>query len=358
MVAHTGTTRVRLDPTDALPGGDAPPIPAHLHDRILSELCHPGSSLISVARDNRVTVSQLGLWLSEPETRAKMLAIEKGGYAHTRMAASVCLASTVNVLHTIIEDYTEVRAHAKALLADRERVDTSPHTPYNRRCGVEFKQHPSRSLLPGEAILGSDSYLERRLEARRTESVRRAAHHLYRLSRIVPVDDTKLALALAHSVRVPLVPAERSEAEPVLQAASSDSNRTASVSERTSSPGGTALQSGDASSRVPLVPGERSEPEPVLRDSPRRSVVIANDSEHANQANDANDTKTANSTSSQSVTEPPPRKIPGRMSLEELEAFAKAFDEQTRLDELADQLAEQQNADHAPPITPSRDPPR
>jgi hypothetical protein len=46
------------------------------------------------------------------------------------------------------------------------------------------------------------------------------------------------------------------------------------------------------------------------------------------------------------------------MSLDELEAFAKAFDEQTRLDELADQLAEQQNADHAPPITPSRDPPR
>jgi hypothetical protein len=42
------------------------------------------------------------------------------------------------------------------------------------------------------------------------------------------------------------------------------------------------------------------------------------------------------------------------MSLEGLEAFAKAFDERTRLGELADE----EEARNSPPIAPSRDPPR
>ena len=128
MVAHNGTTRLggtALGGTalqsggsctsDPLPGGHAPPIPSHLHDRILSELCHPGSSIVSVAHNNRISVSQLALWLTEPETREKMLSIEKAGYAHTRMAASVTLASTVHVLHTIIKDYAQTHDHARTL---------------------------------------------------------------------------------------------------------------------------------------------------------------------------------------------------------------------------------------------------
>jgi hypothetical protein len=179
-----------------LPGADFPTVPAHLHNRILSDLCHPGSSLISVARDNGVDLAVLAMWLTEPETREKMLAIEKGGYAHTRMAASVTLASTVNVLHTIIQDYTEAHAHARQLRAhERLAPVASRHDPLPPS---HFNAHPDRSFLPGEAILADTSLQAQRLELRRAEGVRRASLHLYRLSRIVPVDDSKLALAASH----------------------------------------------------------------------------------------------------------------------------------------------------------------
>ncbi|QYK48408.1 MAG: hypothetical protein KF838_00810 [Phycisphaeraceae bacterium] len=263
---------------DPLPGGHFPSIPAHLHSRILSALCDPASSLITVARDFRIAVDVLAIWLTEPETREKMLAIEKGGYAHTRMAASVCLASTVNVLHTIIQDYTEAHAHARQLRARHEHLGPRA-SRYDPLPPSEYHQHPHSAFLPGEAILGDTSLNAQRLELRRAEGVRRASLHLYRLSRIVPVDDSKLALAHAHSVRVPqvarvpldvgvpLVPAEPSEAEPVLQAEASDSNRAASVSERISSPGGTAVggQSGDSAS---------SSSSPSSSDSPLSSQPV------------------------------------------------------------------------------------
>ncbi|MBX3363052.1 MAG: hypothetical protein KF705_16645, partial [Phycisphaeraceae bacterium] len=60
-------------PTASAPPPSAPPslcpsapspspsslIPAHLHSPILSALCHPGSSLCSVARDFRIAVDIL-----------------------------------------------------------------------------------------------------------------------------------------------------------------------------------------------------------------------------------------------------------------------------------------------------------
>ncbi|QYK48810.1 MAG: hypothetical protein KF838_02930 [Phycisphaeraceae bacterium] len=242
-------------------------IPAHLHSPILSALCHPGSSLCSVARDFRIAVDILAMWLTEPDTREKMLAIEKGGCAHTRMAASVSLASTVGVLQTIIDDYTQARAHARQLRAQHEHLAPGA-SRYDPLPPSHLNAHPARSFLPGEAILGDTSLQAQRLELRRAEGARRACHHLYRLSRILPIDDSILALAHAHSVRVPhvarvpqdvgvpqiagvpLVPAEPSEAEPVLQP------QVVPVPQDVRVP----LDAG-----VPLVPAEPSEAEPLLR---------------------------------------------------------------------------------------------
>ncbi|MBX3368408.1 MAG: hypothetical protein KF912_13935 [Phycisphaeraceae bacterium] len=169
-------------------------IPAHLHSPILSALCHPGSSLCSVARDFRIAVDILAMWLTEPDTREKMLAIEKGGCAHTRMAASVTLASTVGVLQTIIDDYTQARAHARQLRAQHEHLAPGA-SRYDPLPPSHLNAHPARSFLPGEAILGDTSLQAQRIELRRADGARRACHHLYRLSRILPIDDSKLALA-------------------------------------------------------------------------------------------------------------------------------------------------------------------
>ncbi len=250
-----------------LPGADFPTVPAHLHNRILSELCHPGSSLISVARNNNVDLAVLAMWLTEPETREKMLAIEKGGYAHTRMAASVTLASTVNVLHTIIEDYTQARAHAKYLLTQERlapaasRHDPLPPSPYHA--------HPDRSFLPGEAILADTSLKAQRLELRRAEGVRRASLHLYRLSRIVPVDDSKLACAtgcLSTSANI-------SNTSPAYRTASvservTASDRTASVSEPVTASERSANVSERTSSSGSSLPSQPVHPAGALQDLP------------------------------------------------------------------------------------------
>ncbi|MBX3366494.1 MAG: hypothetical protein KF912_04180 [Phycisphaeraceae bacterium] len=249
-------------------------IPAHLHSPILSALCHPGSSLCSVARDFRIAVDILAMWLTEPDTRERMLAIEKGGCAHTRMAASVSLASTVGVLQTIIDDYTEARAHARELRAQHEHLApaASRHDPLPPS---HLNAAPHRAFLPGEAILADTSLQAQRLELRRAEGARRACHHLYRLSRILPIDDSKLPLAHAHSVRVPhvarvpqdvgvpqiagvpLVPAEPSEAEPVASEAEPVLRpQVVPVPQDVRVP----LDAG-----VPLVPAEPSEAEPLLR---------------------------------------------------------------------------------------------
>ncbi|QYK47983.1 MAG: hypothetical protein KF838_14480 [Phycisphaeraceae bacterium] len=240
-------------------------IPAHLHSPILSALCHPGSSLCSVARDFRIAVDILAMWLTEPDTRERMLAIEKGGCAHTRMAASVSLASTVGVLQTIIDDYTEARAHARELRAQHEHLApaASRHDPLPPS---HLNAAPHRAFLPGEAILADTSLQAQRLELRRAEGARRACHHLYRLSRILPIDDSTLTLArsvrVPHVARVPqdvgvpqiagvpLVPAEPSEAEPVLQPQVVPVPQDLRVPQDV---------------RVPLVPAEPSEAEPVLQ---------------------------------------------------------------------------------------------
>ena len=169
------------------------------------------------------------MWLTEPEIREKMLLIEKGGCAHTRMAASVTLASTVGVLQTIIDDYTEARAHARQLRAQHEHLASaaSRHDPLPPS---HLNQSADRAFLPGEAILGDTSLQAQRLELRRAEGARRACHHLYRLSRIVPVDDSILAVLGRSALH----------ATGCLSASANDSNatlsnRTAKVSERMSS---------------------------------------------------------------------------------------------------------------------------
>ncbi len=183
MVADTATTQV-LDRAGTHPGGDFASIPTRLHDSILSDLCDPDASIASVARGHGITVAQLALWLTEPKTREKMLRIEKAGYAHTRMAASITLSSTVHVLCTILDDYREARVRAKQVASH----ESTPPSPKIDPAGT------LRSLPPADA-LDADSKLSQRLELRRADGARRAAYQLYRLSRIVPIDDTRLAPA-------------------------------------------------------------------------------------------------------------------------------------------------------------------
>ncbi|MCW5767397.1 MAG: hypothetical protein KIT19_01835 [Phycisphaeraceae bacterium] len=223
------------------------------------------------------------MWLTEPEIREKMLLIEKGGCAHTRMAASVTLASTVGVLQTIIDDYTEARAHARQLRAQHEHLASaaSRHDPLPPS---HLNQSADRAFLPGEAILGDTSLQAQRLELRRAEGARRACHHLYRLSRIVPIDDSILARA-------------------------AELHRTARVIERTSpsdssppgtTPGGTTLQTGAPAARATDTPRVRtpdaaSPPLPLVpsSSSPRSSASSAfnssSDSASSSASSDSSD---------------------------------------------------------------------
>ncbi|QYK46916.1 MAG: hypothetical protein KF838_08975 [Phycisphaeraceae bacterium] len=169
-------------------------------DAILSALADPECSLNSVARQFNLSLAALTLWLARPEIQARVREMETGASTHTRLASSLNLSSAVRVLVRILDDF-----HALA----RSKPDPATH-------------------------LSDLDYI------RASERARKAAYHLYRLSRIVPIDAAHLALARVHSVRVPLVPGQHSEPEPVLDESRSPS-RTTNTRERTSSTPGSQL---------------------------------------------------------------------------------------------------------------------
>ncbi len=129
---------------------DLPPGPVlNLTDaaavRIIRELAEPTASLDSVAAANGLAVADLALWLTTPAARERMLAIEQGGYAHVRMAASLKLSSAVTALLRVLDTFN-------ALAASRPADD-----PLVIRAAIHANK---------------------------------AAYHIYRLSRILPIDET------------------------------------------------------------------------------------------------------------------------------------------------------------------------
>lgn len=193
-----GTLSPYPDYPYAIPGPAAAIVPPALHARILDDLADPGASLESVARFHKLSLYQLSTWVALPEVRERMLAIEKAGYAHTRMAASLVLSSAVHVLGTMIEDYAAHRERQRALAAARAATaydaDDSPH--YGSPSHLPPPRHAASAAA---SAFSPPSAPSSPIEIRYAENARRAAQQLYRLSRIVPIDDSRLARPQAAS---------------------------------------------------------------------------------------------------------------------------------------------------------------
>lgn len=157
VVAHRSIPASRGSSVTS-PHTDTPnPLPAPVLDltdaaaaRIIRELAEPTASLDTVAAANGLAVADLALWLTTPAARERMLAIEQGGYTHVRMAASLQLSRAVATLIRVLDTFN-------ALAASRPADD-----PLVIRAAI----HANKS-----------------------------AYHLYRLSRIVPIDETQRARA-------------------------------------------------------------------------------------------------------------------------------------------------------------------
>ncbi len=167
---------------------------------IVRDLAEPGGSLDAVAKARGISLADLALWLTTPRARERMLTIEQGGCAHVRMAASLHLSKAVAALLRVLDTFN-------ALAASR----------------------PADDPLVIRAALHAN----------------KAAYHLSRLSRIVPIDDSRALGSLAARAR--------SHAD--------SSQRTASVSERT-------LSSSDS-----WLPSQPVHPAGALHDLPPAAVL-------------------------------------------------------------------------------------
>lgn len=183
MVAHAVSTSADIAlggpaPGDATPGGTAlqsgglsplpiahsplPSSPSLSHsvtESLLHSLADPEASLASVARRFNISLASLTLWLARPETQARVREMESGASTHIRLAASLNLSSAVRVLVRILDDFNTL-------------ARTNPD--------------------PTDA-----DYI------RASERARKAAYHLYRLSRLVPISESDLARARTHITPAP-----------------------------------------------------------------------------------------------------------------------------------------------------------
>jgi hypothetical protein len=124
-------------------------------ESLLHSLADPEASLASVARQFNIPLGSLTLWLARPDTQARVRELESGAATHIRLAASLNLSSAVRVLVRILDDF-----HTLA------------------------RSNPDPKALPNDP-----NYI------RASERARKAAYHLYRLSRLVPIDAPHLATA-------------------------------------------------------------------------------------------------------------------------------------------------------------------
>ncbi len=126
-----------------------------------------------------------------------MLTVERGGYAHTRMAAALQLSAAVHTLVTILDDFRRSPSCAPSndtgsLPARASSPSGSPHPL------PSAPTSPPSSSRPSD-LSAATAFTSLRLDLRRAENARRAAFHLYRLSRITPIDEDRIAHARALS---------------------------------------------------------------------------------------------------------------------------------------------------------------
>ena len=157
-------------------------------DSILIDLASPEHSLASVARKHNVSLAALALWLTTPAARERMLTIERGAYTHVRMSAALNLNAAVHTFVTILDTFQ----HAP------DAPSSSPPSP---PADASSAPRSTDSSAPS-----AFSFL--RVALQRQSLALRAAYHLCRLSRIVPVSDEDLARARA------LIPPRRTGTTP------------------------------------------------------------------------------------------------------------------------------------------------
>jgi hypothetical protein len=156
VVAHSSNPSSRGSaPSPLTETPDPPPSPVlDLTDaaaaRIIRELAEPNASLDSVAAANGIAVADLALWLTTPGARERMLAIEQRRLRprpHGRLPQTL---KAVTALLRVLDTFN-------ALAASRPADD-----PLVIRAAIHANK---------------------------------AAYHLYRLSRILPIDETQRARA-------------------------------------------------------------------------------------------------------------------------------------------------------------------
>ena len=151
-------------------------------DAILQSLADPDASLASVARAHNITVAALTLWLARPDIQARVREMEAGAAAHVRLASSLNLSSAVRVLVRILDDFDAL----------------------------------SRTHTDAAARTADPDYI------RASERARKAAYHLYRLSRVIPISESDLTRA--RTIRGPASsPSESSPSESSTSASTASS---------------------------------------------------------------------------------------------------------------------------------------
>lgn len=159
-------------------------------DALLIDLASPEHSLATVARKHNIPLAALALWLTTPAARERMFTIERGAYTHVRMSAALNLNTAVQTFVTILDNFQRSPAASHA----SEPLPTPDSSPGAVSSPTSLPSSPPSAAT---SAFATSTFTTVRLALRQQSLALRAAYHLCRLSRIVPVSDDDLARARA-----------------------------------------------------------------------------------------------------------------------------------------------------------------
>lgn len=163
-------------------------------DALLIDLASPEHSLASVARKHNIPLAALALWLTTPAARERMLTIERGAYTHVRMSAALNLNTAVQTFVTILDNFQHAPAPSHAI-GPHATPDSSPGAASSPTAASPHIAPPASPPSAATSAFASSAFATLRLALRQQSLALRAAYHLCRLARIVPVSDDDLARA-------------------------------------------------------------------------------------------------------------------------------------------------------------------
>lgn len=163
-------------------------------DALLIDLASPDHSLASVARKHNLPVAALALWLTTPAARERMLTIERGAYTHVRMSAALNLNTAVQTFVTILNTFQHAPAPSLAT-GPLPTPDSSPGAVSSPTAASPHIAPPASPPSAAPSAFATSAFATLRLALRQQSLALRAAYHLCRLARIVPVSDDDLARA-------------------------------------------------------------------------------------------------------------------------------------------------------------------